>query len=115
MITVTAAEAGRCFVRLLDAVEQGETVIITRDGVPVGRLIPEQRTSADGLKAALRKHPADAGFAEDLDAAHASLRSAFSNEEDLSAEPDAWEYDANGAIRIVGTDVTVAPRQPGHT
>jgi hypothetical protein len=30
--------------------------------------------------------------------------------EDLSAEADAWEYDTDGNIRIVGTNVTVQPR-----
>ena len=30
--------------------------------------------------------------------------------EDLSAEADAWEYDADGSIKIVGTNVTVQPR-----
>ena len=30
--------------------------------------------------------------------------------EDLSAEADAWEYDADGNIRIVGTDLTVQAR-----
>jgi len=30
--------------------------------------------------------------------------------EDLSAEADAWEYDSQGNIRVVGTDVTVRPR-----
>lgn len=27
--------------------------------------------------------------------------------EDLSSESDAWEYDADGNIRIVGTNLTV--------
>jgi antitoxin ParD1/3/4 len=27
--------------------------------------------------------------------------------EDLSAEADAWEYDADGNIRITGTDLSV--------
>jgi hypothetical protein len=31
-------------------------------------------------------------------------------EEDLSAEPDAWEYDGQGNIRVVGTGVTVPAR-----
>ncbi|HEY1094097.1 MAG TPA: hypothetical protein VGE61_05305 [Glycomyces sp.] len=31
--------------------------------------------------------------------------------EDLSDEPDAWEYDETGAIRIVGTDVVVPARK----
>ncbi len=30
--------------------------------------------------------------------------------EDLSAEPDAWEYDADGSIRITGTGLTVPAR-----
>jgi antitoxin ParD1/3/4 len=30
--------------------------------------------------------------------------------EDLSAEADAWEYDADGNVRITGTDVTVPAR-----
>jgi hypothetical protein len=48
--------------------------------VPVGRLVPERRTSADRLKAALRDNPADAGFADDLQRVHDDLRSAFSDE-----------------------------------
>jgi prevent-host-death family protein len=80
MVTVTATHAARNFASLLDAVEHGETVVITRDGVPVGRLAPERRTAADRLKAALREHPADGGFADDLAAVHDHLRSAFSGE-----------------------------------
>jgi antitoxin ParD1/3/4 len=30
--------------------------------------------------------------------------------EDLSAEPDEWEYDADGNIRVIGTNVTVRAR-----
>ena len=30
--------------------------------------------------------------------------------EDLSAEADAWDYDANGDIRIVGTNLSVPAR-----
>lgn len=80
MITVTATHAARNFANLLDAVEHGETVVVTRDGVPVGRITPERHTSADRLKAALREHPADAGFTDDLIRAHADLRSAFRDE-----------------------------------
>jgi prevent-host-death family protein len=79
MIAVTATQAARGFANILDAVEHGETVVITRDGVPVGRLVPERRTSADRLKA-LRDNPADAGFADDLERVHDDLRSAFSDE-----------------------------------
>jgi hypothetical protein len=31
--------------------------------------------------------------------------------EDLAAEPDEWEYDANGNIKITGTNLTVPARQ----
>jgi len=79
MIAVTATQAARGFANILDAVEHGETVVITRDGMPVGRLVPERRTSADRLKAALRDNPADAGFADDLERVHHDLRSAFSD------------------------------------
>lgn len=80
MITVTATQAARNFANLLDAIEHGETVVVTRDGVPVGRFTPERRTSADRLKAALREHPADPEFADDLAAVRADLRSAFTDE-----------------------------------
>lgn len=80
MIAVTATQAARNFANILDAVEHGETVVITRDGVPVGRLAPERQTSADRLRAALRDNPADAGFADDLERIHAELDSAFGNE-----------------------------------
>ena len=30
--------------------------------------------------------------------------------EDLSAEADEWEYDDDGNIRVIGTNVTVPPR-----
>jgi prevent-host-death family protein len=80
MIVVTATQAARSFANILDSVEHGETVVITRDGVPVGRLVPERRTSADRLKAALRDSPADAGFADDLERVHDELRSAFTDE-----------------------------------
>jgi prevent-host-death family protein len=80
MITVTATHAARNFASLLYAVEHGETVVVTRDGVPVGQLAPDRSTAADRLKAALREHPADDVFADDLAAVHPELRSAFSDE-----------------------------------
>ena len=72
--------SARNFASILDAVEHGEAVVITRDGVPVGRLVPERRTSADRLKAALRDNSADAGFVDDLERVHDYLRSAFSDD-----------------------------------
>lgn len=80
MIVVTATQAARNFANILDQVERGETIIIPRDGIPVGRLAPERRTSAELLKAALRDNPADEAFADDLEAAHADLRSALNDQ-----------------------------------
>ncbi|HEV3383037.1 MAG TPA: type II toxin-antitoxin system prevent-host-death family antitoxin [Trebonia sp.] len=80
MIVVTATQAARSFANILDAVEHGETVVITRDGATVGKLVPERRTSADRLKTALRDNPADAGFADELERAHEDLRTSFSDE-----------------------------------
>jgi Arc/MetJ-type ribon-helix-helix transcriptional regulator len=34
--------------------------------------------------------------------------------EDLSCETDAWEYDADGNVRITGIDVTVSARRADH-
>jgi prevent-host-death family protein len=80
MKTLTATQAARSFASLLDAVEHGEAVVITRDGVVVGRFVPERRTTADRLKEALRDRPADPAFADDLEALHADLQAAFSDE-----------------------------------
>jgi prevent-host-death family protein len=44
MISVTDTQAARSFTSILDAVEHEETVVITRDGLPVGRLVPDRRT-----------------------------------------------------------------------
>jgi prevent-host-death family protein len=41
MHEVQASDAKAQFPSLLDAVEHGETVIITRDGKPIARIIPE--------------------------------------------------------------------------
>lgn len=80
MRTMTATQAARSFASLLDAVEHGEAVVITRDGVPVGRFVPERQSAADRLKAALRDLPADPTFADDLDAARADIRASFTDE-----------------------------------
>jgi len=77
---MTATQAARNFAGLLDAVEHGEAVVITRDGVTVGRFVPERRSTADRLKGALREHPPDYGFADDVEAARAELRALTTDE-----------------------------------
>jgi prevent-host-death family protein len=80
MKTMTATQAARNFAGLLDAVEHGEAVVITRDGVTVGRFVPERRTTADRLKEALQNHAPDSAFADDVEAARAELRASFIDE-----------------------------------
>lgn len=54
MTTVGAYEAKTHFIELLDKVERGETVIITRHGAPIARLVPVAR-SADDAAAAMEE------------------------------------------------------------
>jgi prevent-host-death family protein len=77
---MTATQAARNFAGLLDAVEHGEDIVITRDGVAVGRFVPERRTTADRLADVLRDNAADPGFADDVEKAHAELRAALTDE-----------------------------------
>lgn len=67
MRTITATEASRKFSELLDAIERGETVTITRGAHPVAEIRPARaRTGAD-LRAALADiAPPDAAFAADI-------------------------------------------------
>jgi antitoxin (DNA-binding transcriptional repressor) of toxin-antitoxin stability system len=47
MQTFEAAEAGESFVKLLDDVRRGQTVLIELDGRPVARLSPERPFALD--------------------------------------------------------------------
>jgi antitoxin (DNA-binding transcriptional repressor) of toxin-antitoxin stability system len=67
MRTMTATEASRNFSALLDAIERGETVTITRGHHAVAEMRPaRERTGAD-LRAALADiPPPDGNFARDI-------------------------------------------------
>jgi prevent-host-death family protein len=76
MRTMTATEASRNFSDLLDAIERGETVTITRGNHAVAEIGPAHRRSGADLRAALAGIPApDDQFAEDIAAAVALLES----------------------------------------
>jgi prevent-host-death family protein len=49
MRKIQASEAKTHLLRLLDEVEKGETVVITRHGKPIARLTPEQTRQADDV------------------------------------------------------------------
>ena len=65
--------------------------------------LKDEKTS-DVIRRALRLLDREAWEARAREDMH-RLRS-----EDLSAEPDEWEYDAGGTIKITGTDRTVPVR-----
>lgn len=70
MRTMTATEASRRFSDLLDAIERGETVTITRGNHPVAEIGPAHRRTGADLRAALEGiEPPDDRFVEDIDSA----------------------------------------------
>lgn len=67
MRTITATEASRKFSDLLDAIERGETVIVTRGNHAVAEISPARRRTGADLRAALADIPApDEQFAEEI-------------------------------------------------
>jgi prevent-host-death family protein len=52
MQTIQASEAKTHFLRILDEVERGESVIITRHGKPVARLIPQVEIDQERVRRA---------------------------------------------------------------
>jgi antitoxin (DNA-binding transcriptional repressor) of toxin-antitoxin stability system len=71
---MTATEASRRFSDLLDAIEHGETVIITRGSHAIAEIGPARRRTGADLRAALDGvPPPDEGFVEDIETAIALL------------------------------------------
>jgi prevent-host-death family protein len=67
MRTMTATEASRKFSDLLDAIERGETITITRGHRPVAEIGPASRRTGADLRAALDGiEPPDDRFAADI-------------------------------------------------
>ena len=74
MKTMTATEASRKFSDLLDAVEAGESVVVTRGGVPVAEIRPSAHRTGRDLRAALEGiAPPDEEFASNIKEAVAGL------------------------------------------
>lgn len=67
MREITATDAARNFADLLDAVEhRGEHFTIVRRGNPVAHLEPASSGRGADVKALLRQHPPDRGWARDI-------------------------------------------------
>ena len=74
MRTVSATDASRSFAALLDEVERGETVVVTRGGKRVASIGPASvGNGADVL--ALLDHGVDEDFAADVAAARDAVTS----------------------------------------
>lgn len=67
MRTITATEASRRFSDLLDAIERGETVMVTRGNRPVAEIRPAHlRTGKDLREALAETTPPDDQFEKDI-------------------------------------------------
>ena len=81
--TVTATEASRSFAALLDEVEQGQTVIVTRGGRRIATIGPTTNGNGADVRALLQSSQLDEGFAADVSAAR----------ESVDSETPAWPGD----------------------
>ena len=52
MQTIQASEAKAKFLRILDDVENGESIIVTRHGKPVARIVPEAKIDRERVERA---------------------------------------------------------------
>lgn len=76
MRTFTATQASRGFSDLLDAVEHGDTVTITRGGHPIAVVSPSPRSTVDLLVGELAQlEPLDEGLEADIASALALVQS----------------------------------------
>jgi antitoxin (DNA-binding transcriptional repressor) of toxin-antitoxin stability system len=67
MTEITATDAARNFADLLDAIEhRGEHFTIVRRGKAIAHLEPATRGRGADVKALLRRHRPDPGWAEDV-------------------------------------------------
>ena len=68
MRTITATEAARRFSDLLDAIERGESVTVTRGNKPIAEMRPARRPTGRDLRKALSAMtPPDDRFEADLE------------------------------------------------
>lgn len=85
---LTASEASRQFASVLDAVEEGETVIVTRGGRRVAQIGPASAANGAGLRADFDRWRGDDAIDSHFAAAVAAGREAASA--DLDADP--WHH-----------------------
>lgn len=85
MREVTASEASRNFSALLDAVEQGESVIVTRSGYRVAAVTPAPRSNGAAVREVLARWQGHAHGDTDLAERVAAARAGADGE--LDSDP----------------------------
>lgn len=70
---MTATEASRSFAAVLDDVERGETVVVTRGGRRIASIGPVAAGNGSQVARILGSDAADEGFADDVVAARGAV------------------------------------------
>ncbi len=73
MKTLTATEVARRFSSVLDSVERGEHIVITRGGRSIAELTPRPAANGAAVREALSRHEPDTDWADDIDAIRSLL------------------------------------------
>lgn len=74
MRSITDVQASRNFSVVLEAVENGEEIVVTRDGVPVARFVPERLNVAERIAAVMANHPLPPEAIDEWESAIKELR-----------------------------------------
>ena len=86
MREVTASEASRNFSAVLDSVERGEIIVVTRAGRRVASIAPTPAATGAALNAVLTRWRGGAAFDDDFAESIDTARAAASTEDDR----DPW-------------------------
>jgi prevent-host-death family protein len=86
MREVTASEASRNFSTMLDSVEHGETIVVTRAGRRIASIVPVSAANGAALNGVLARWRAAAALDDEFAASIADARTAASIEHDT----DPW-------------------------
>jgi len=86
MREVTASEASRNFSAVLDSVERGEIIVVTRAGRRVASIAPTPAATGAGLNAVLTRWRGAAALDDDFAESIDTARAAASTEDDR----DPW-------------------------
>ena len=86
MREVTASEASRNFSAVLDSVERGEIIVVTRAGRRVASIAPTPAATGAALNAVLRRWRGAAALDDDFAESIDTARAAASTEDDR----DPW-------------------------